>query len=63
MGDGAAAVVVMAAERARALGTTPLARIVAQATSGGPPKLVMMAPVEAVRKVASKAGWNCRTWT
>ena len=56
--DGAAAVVVTSAERARALGASPLARIVAQATSGIEPRLVMMAPLEAVRKVASKAGWK-----
>ena len=56
--DGAAAVVVMAAEKARALGAAPLARIVAQATSGLAPKLVLMTPVESVRKVAAKAGWK-----
>ena len=56
--DAAAAVVVMAADVARARGLTPLARIVGQATSGLAPKLVMMTPVEAVRKVAAKAGWN-----
>ena len=55
--DGAAALVVMSAPRASELGLTPLARIVAQATSGLPPKLVMMTPVEAVRKVSEKAGW------
>ena len=48
----------MAADEARALGLTPLARIVGQATSGLAPKLVMMTPVEAVRKVAAKVGWN-----
>jgi acetyl-CoA C-acetyltransferase len=32
--------------------------VVAQATSGLPPKLVLMTPVEAVRKAAHKAGWN-----
>ena len=37
---------------------TPMARIVGQATSGLAPKLVMMTPVEAVRKVAAKAGWT-----
>jgi acetyl-CoA C-acetyltransferase len=58
--DGAAAVVVMAAEKARALGLTPMARIVGQATSGLPPKLVMMTPVEAVRKVAKKIGWDLK---
>jgi len=56
--DGAAAVVVAAADRARNLGLTPMARIVAQATSGLAPKLVMMTPVDAVRKVADKAGWT-----
>ena len=56
--DGAAAVVVMAAEKAKALGVTPMARIVGQATSGLAPKLVLMTPVEAVRKVAKKVGWT-----
>lgn len=56
--DGAAALVVMSAERARALGVTPLARIVAQATSGRAPKLLLMTPVEATRKVLDRAGWT-----
>ncbi len=56
--DGAAAVVIMAAERAAALGLTPMARVVGQAVSGLAPKLVMMTPVEAVRKVAKKVGWR-----
>jgi acetyl-CoA C-acetyltransferase len=56
--DAAAALVVMSADKARALGLQPLARIVGQATSGLPPKLVMMTPVEAVRKVAQKVGWK-----
>jgi acetyl-CoA C-acetyltransferase len=55
--DGASALVVMDAVRARSLGRTPLARIVAQATSGLAPKFVLMTPVEAVRRVAEKAGW------
>lgn len=58
--DGAAALVVTSEEKARALGIAPLARIAAQATSGIEPKLVMMAPVEATRKVAAKAGWDLR---
>jgi acetyl-CoA C-acetyltransferase len=58
--DGASALVVMDAARARALGLTPLARIVAQATSGLAPKLVLMTPVEAVRRVAEKAGWDLK---
>ncbi|HEX8130774.1 MAG TPA: acetyl-CoA C-acetyltransferase [Pyrinomonadaceae bacterium] len=56
--DGASAVVVTSLERARALGVEPLARIAAQATSGIQPELVMMAPVEAIRKVLKKAGWT-----
>jgi acetyl-CoA C-acetyltransferase len=56
--DGAAAIVVMAAEKARALGIAPLARIVGQATSGLAPKMVLMTPVESVRKVAAKIGWK-----
>jgi acetyl-CoA C-acetyltransferase len=56
--DAAAALVVVSAARAAALGLTPLARIVGQATSGLAPRLVMMTPVEAVRKVAAKVGWN-----
>jgi acetyl-CoA C-acetyltransferase len=55
--DGAAALVVMAAERAQALGCEPLARIVGQATSGLRPGLVMMTPVPAVRKLLDKIGW------
>jgi acetyl-CoA C-acetyltransferase len=58
--DAAAAVVIMAAAKAQALGLTPMARVIGQATSGLPPKLVMMTPVEAVRKVASKVGWNLK---
>lgn len=56
--DGASAVVVTSFERARGLGIEPMARIVAQATSGTEPKLVMMAPVEAIRRVLNKAGWS-----
>ena len=56
--DGASALVVMASDRAPSLGLSPLARIVAQATSGLAPKFVLMTPVEAVRRVAAKAGWT-----
>src|ERR671939_857997 len=56
--DGASALVVTSLERARALGVEPMARIAAQATSGIQPELVMMAPVEAIRKVLRKAGWS-----
>jgi len=56
--DAAAAVVVMSASKARELGLKPLARIVAQATSGVAPEWVMMAPVDGVRNVLKKAGWS-----
>ena len=56
--DGASAVVVTSLDRARELGVEPMARIVAQTTSGIEPELVMMAPVEAIRRVLSKAGWS-----
>jgi acetyl-CoA C-acetyltransferase len=56
--DGASAVVVTSVDRARALGVEPMARIVAQATSGVEPSMVMMAPVEAVRKLLKKTGWS-----
>ncbi len=52
--DGAAALVVMGADTAKRLGAAPMARIVGQATSGLAPKLVLMTPVEAVRKVTRK---------
>jgi acetyl-CoA C-acetyltransferase len=56
--DGAAALVVTSAQRAKELGAQPMVRIVAQATSGVEPKWVMMAPVEAVRKIWEKTGWK-----
>ena len=56
--DGASALVVMSDERARSLGLSPLAHIMGQATSGLAPKFVLMTPVEAVRRVADKVGWN-----
>jgi acetyl-CoA C-acetyltransferase len=56
--DGASALVVTSLQRARDLGVEPMARIVAQATAGVEPRLVMMAPVEAVRKLFKKTGWS-----
>ncbi|MEP6921161.1 MAG: acetyl-CoA C-acetyltransferase [bacterium] len=56
--DGASAVVVTSLDRANSLKVQPMARIVAQAVSGTEPQLVMMAPVEAIRKVLKKAGWS-----
>ena len=54
--DGGAAVVVMEEERAKAEGRTPLARITGYATGGVEPKWVMMAPIEAVKKLNKKRG-------
>jgi acetyl-CoA C-acetyltransferase len=56
--DGAAAVVVTSAQRAKELGVQSIVRIVAQATSGVEPKWVMMAPVGAVRTIWEKTGWK-----
>ena len=56
--DGAAALVVMSADRASRLNLTPMARIVGQATSGLAPRYVLMTPVEAVRRLLKKTGWR-----
>lgn len=56
--DGAAALMVMSQNEAVTRGIAPLARVVAYATSGIEPELVMMAPVEAVNIVLKKAGWD-----
>jgi acetyl-CoA C-acetyltransferase len=56
--DGAAAVVVMTAKKAAALGLTPLARIAAFGTSGLDPATMGMGPVPASRKALQRAGWN-----
>ena len=56
--DGAAAVVVMTAKKAAALGLTPLARIAAFGTSGLDPAIMGMGPVSASRKALARAGWS-----
>jgi len=56
--DGAAALLVTSATRAKELGAKPMARVVAQATSGIDPQWVMMAPVGAVRKIWERTGWK-----
>jgi len=56
--DGAAAVVLMSAAKAKELGLKPMARIVAQATSGLDPAWVMMTPVETVRQLWKKTDWK-----
>jgi acetyl-CoA C-acetyltransferase len=54
--DGAAAVVVATAAKAKAVGTPPLARILAYASTGVDPKLMGIGPIPAVRKVLERAG-------
>ena len=56
--DGGAAVVVMSAEETARRGLQSLGRVVAYATSGVEPELVMMAPVGAVEQVLAKTGWS-----
>lgn len=56
--DGAAAVVMMSADKAKELGLKPLASIKAYHVSGVEPEIMGMGPVEAVRSVLDKAGWK-----
>jgi acetyl-CoA C-acetyltransferase len=58
--DGAAAVGVMSAKKAAALGLTPLARIAAFGTSGLDPATMGMGPVPASRKALQRAGWTAQ---
>ncbi len=56
--DGAAAVMVMSAKKAAALGLTPLARIASFGTSGLDPATMGMGPVPASQKALARAGWK-----
>jgi acetyl-CoA C-acetyltransferase len=56
--DGAAALVVTTARKAREIGTSPLARIVGYVSTGVDPMIMGMGPVPAVRKVLERTGWN-----
>jgi acetyl-CoA C-acetyltransferase len=58
LNDGAAAVIMMSASKAKELGLTPLARIKSYALSGLDPAIMGMGPVSAVRKCLEKAGWS-----
>ncbi len=58
LNDGAAAVVVMSAKKAQALGLTPLARIASYASAGLDPSIMGMGPVPAARKALERAGWK-----
>ncbi|HEY5246278.1 MAG TPA: acetyl-CoA C-acetyltransferase [Acidimicrobiales bacterium] len=56
LNDGAAAVIVMSDTRARELGITPLARIIASGVSAVNPEIMGLGPVEAVRQTLERAG-------
>jgi acetyl-CoA C-acetyltransferase len=56
--DGAAAVVVMSAEKAKELGIKPLAKIIAQASAAKEPEWFTTAPADAIHKVLKKANMN-----
>jgi acetyl-CoA C-acetyltransferase len=56
--DGASALVVMSEARATSLGAAPMARIAGYATSGLAPKLLLMTPVESIRKLLKRTGWR-----
>jgi acetyl-CoA C-acetyltransferase len=58
LNDGAAAVVVMTAKKAAALGLTPLGRIASYATAGLDPSIMGMGPVPASTKALQRAGWK-----
>lgn len=58
LNDGAAAVMMMSGNRARALGLAPLARIRAYSSAGVDPKIMGIGPVPASRLCLSKAGWT-----
>jgi acetyl-CoA acyltransferase len=58
MSDGAAAAIVMSADRAKQLGAKPLARLVAYATAGCPPEEMGIGPVFAIPKALKLAGLN-----
>jgi len=58
LNDGAAAVMVMSAKKAQALGLKPLARIASYASAGLDPAIMGMGPVPAARKALERAGWK-----
>jgi 3-oxoadipyl-CoA thiolase len=56
LNDGAAALLVMSAEKAKSVGLKPMARILTSAASGVPPRIMGLGPVGAVRKALTRAG-------
>jgi len=58
LSDGASALVVMSASKAEAMGLTPMARVVSQASAGVTLEDVLVAPIQCIPKVLKKAGWT-----
>jgi acetyl-CoA C-acetyltransferase len=58
LNDGAAALVVMSDTKAKALGLTPLARVVATSATGLSPEIMGLGPIEAVKKVLKTSGMS-----
>lgn len=58
LNDGAAAVMLMSAEKAKELGLKPLARIAGYASSGVEPSIMGMGPVPATQRALARAGWT-----
>jgi acetyl-CoA C-acetyltransferase len=58
--DGAAGVIVMTGAQAKALGLTPLARVVSFGSAGVDPAIMGTGPIPAVRKCLDKAGWSAK---
>ncbi|MEG3639361.1 acetyl-CoA C-acetyltransferase [Magnetococcus sp. PR-3] len=56
--DGAAAILVMSASKAKELGLTPMAKVVSYASAGVDPKIMGTGPIPAVTKCLEKAGWQ-----
>ena len=61
LNDGAAAVVLMSAERAKALKLTPMARVVSMAAAGVPPRIMGLGPIPATQKALQRAGLTIET--
>ena len=63
LNDGAAAVIVMSDTKARELGITPLARVVATGVTGLSPEIMGLGPIEASKQALARAGMTSATWT
>ncbi len=58
LSDGASALVVMSASKARAMNLKPMARVLSQAAAGVPLEDVLVAPIQCIPKVLKKTGWD-----